>query len=287
MTSNLYLPIFVFLFFGVIAEYSDDFSRNVMFPLAVAAFDKNPGVCIKSGTGDGLLRRQIELPCDVINETCSGYSAFSSSKNAIILGWRGSVGTYEVDLETIDILFGKQLTFPGGSKVADFFYNAFLKLWNAGIKDDYLTLRQQNPNAEVWVTGHSLGAAMSALCAGYLAQLGLADGNKIKLITYGEPRNGDKDYATLINTKIPYSYRVVHDSDIVPHIPFNIENYEHHGTEIWYQNKMNVNDKYTVCKGNEDKSCSKSVTPDQWNWDAHGFYYGTNIGQFENRGCVF
>ena len=47
--------------------------------------------------------------------------------------------------------------FSGKAKVNQYFYTAFNDLWTAGIKDDFLTLKNANPGYELWVTGHSLG----------------------------------------------------------------------------------------------------------------------------------
>ncbi|CAJ0955227.1 unnamed protein product, partial [Mesorhabditis belari] len=194
------LSILSFLLATITAQYSDDFVRNTMWPLAAGAYITNQQECITSGTGDGKLKRKIDVSCDILNETCSAYTASSDSKKALILAWRGSQVNLEVPMEMLDILFGKQLIFPGGGKVADFFYNAMLKLWNNGVKDDFFTLRQQYPDYDVWVTGHSLGAAMASLSAGYLAQLGLVPIEKIKLVTFGQPRTGDSTYAAFMDT---------------------------------------------------------------------------------------
>ena len=43
--------------------------------------------------------------------------------------------------------------------------------------------------------GHSLGGALASTCASYLVKLGLADPVHTKLVTFGQPRTGDKEYA--------------------------------------------------------------------------------------------
>lgn len=42
---------------------------------------------------------------------------------------------------------------------------------------------------------------------------------QIRLITFGQPRIGDYTYALNHNRFVPYSYRVVHRADIIPHVP--------------------------------------------------------------------
>ncbi|CAJ0939802.1 unnamed protein product, partial [Mesorhabditis belari] len=179
-----------------------------------------------------------------------------------------------------------KLIFPGGGMVAEFFYSAFLGIWNGGMKDDFLSLRNSYPDYQIWVTGHSLGGAMAGLCAGYITQVGYVPLTQIRLITFGEPRTGDAKYASLID-QIPYAYRVVHDNDWVPHVPLVPMGYEHHGTQIFYPNLMKPGDPYTVCQGNEDSKCSNSVPADRLNGEAHGWYYNIDINNYESRNCVY
>ena len=39
-------------------------------------------------------------------------------------------------------------------------------------------------------------------------------------------------------------YRVVHNKDIVPHIPTSIQGFYHEGEEVWYQSGMTS---YKLC----------------------------------------
>lgn len=58
--------------------------------------------------------------------------------------------------EILDELFKSMLDFPGGAKVNYYFYTAFQELWKAGIRDDFLTLRNTYPGYEVWVKQSNL-----------------------------------------------------------------------------------------------------------------------------------
>ena len=83
------------------------------------------------------------------------------------------------------------------------------------------------------VTGHSLGAAMASLCAAEIIKLGYLPADRIKLITFGQPRTGDRDYAVAHDSLMNYSYRVIHAHDVVPHLPTEgFENYQHHKSEV-------------------------------------------------------
>ena len=121
--------------------------------------------------------------------------------------------------------------------------------------------------------GHSLGGALATVCASFLMKLGLATPEHTKLLTFGQPRTGDRDFAqwhdaTVRRTPtVPlivslfqflYSYRVVHHMDVVPHIPplGGKDEVWHHRYEIWYNNKMAVGDPYTLCAEDDGRYCS-------------------------------
>lgn len=72
-------------------------------------------------------------------------------------------------------------------------------------------------NKRIWVTGHSLGGALSSLFAGMLIE------NKYEvygLYTFASPRPGDGAFEKLLNDSVlgPH-YRVVNYGDVVPHVP--------------------------------------------------------------------
>ncbi|EPB67415.1 triacylglycerol lipase, partial [Ancylostoma ceylanicum] len=92
-----------------------------------------------------------------------------------------------------------------------------------------------------WVTGHSLGGAMASLAAHAIVGSGIADSKKLKLITLGQPRTGDKVFAKNHTASIDYSFRVTHWRDVVPHIPSFDERpagYYHHKSEVMSNSKV-------------------------------------------------
>jgi predicted lipase len=69
------------------------------------------------------------------------------------------------------------------------------------------------------VTGHSLGGALAAICALDLVLSDITTGENLELITFGEPRVGNAEYAAAMDKYVPQSYRVVNKRDLVPHLP--------------------------------------------------------------------
>uniref|UniRef100_A0A1I7Z1H6 Lipase_3 domain-containing protein n=1 Tax=Steinernema glaseri TaxID=37863 RepID=A0A1I7Z1H6_9BILA len=104
---------------------------------------------------------------------------------------------------------------------------------------------------------------MASLCAGTLVHLGQVNPQKLRMMTFGQPRVGDKTYVDAHNALMLYSFRVVHNRDIVPHVPPQnfpdhglFDGYVHHKSEVWYPNKMRVDDTFHVCNADESIKCS-------------------------------
>ena len=83
---------------------------------------------------------------------------------------------------------------------------------------DYAIVKQWRFNyPEILVTGHSLGGALSVLCALDLACNPIAENTvRIKVITFGVPRTGNLGFCMLFNKMISYHIRCVHQHDVVP-----------------------------------------------------------------------
>ena len=54
------------------------------------------------------------------------------------------------------------------------------------------------------------------------------------MYTYGCPRVGNGNFARYLHGIIPQMYRVVHNKDLVPHVPPEDFNFFHSAYEIFY-----------------------------------------------------
>jgi len=130
---------------------------------------------------------------------------------------------------------------------------------HSGFYYSYLALREQmvaalnkvnSPN--VLVTGHSLGAAIACIAAYDLTTTHTVTTH----YTFGQPRVGNEAYATVFKSLVS-GLRVVHNADIVPHVPLVAMGFHHVPTEVWYNEPSTS---YKVCDGSgEDPTCSDSV----------------------------
>jgi hypothetical protein len=79
------------------------------------------------------------------------------------------------------------------------------------------------------------------------------------LHVFGCPRTGDVNFAQYLTQKVKSIRRVIHNRDIVPHVPLVNQNYHHPAYEIWFDEDMNT---YKICNDSgEDPNCSSSLYP--------------------------
>lgn len=129
-----------------------------------------------------------------------------------VLSFRGTEVTQKSDV-LADLKAGKNLEACGG-KVHVGFKGEINKVWPA------ITVSLANIDA-LYVTGHSLGAAMATIAASRIQ-------TKVKaLITFGSPRVGDKDFVKSVAVD---HYRVQNNCDDVTKVPFRLMGFDHHGT---------------------------------------------------------
>uniref|UniRef100_A0A0K0FGZ1 Lipase_3 domain-containing protein n=1 Tax=Strongyloides venezuelensis TaxID=75913 RepID=A0A0K0FGZ1_STRVS len=296
--SNIYHLLFKYFFIllflpiiygnNVTEDFDDSFARTYLYPLSAAAFSSVPDICLSNIFKNSTLIRQVTSKCDfTTNDSCSGYVGVGHDKKAIVVVFRGSISNEQVALEIIDTFFEKKEKFIGGGYVSYYFNTAFSIVWDGGLKDAYLTAKNKFPTYETWVTGHSLGAAMASIGATTISFSRYSNVNSIKLITFGEPRTGDKDYVRAVDTLIDYSYRVIHKKDPIPHLPFkNLLGYVHHKREVFYDNDMAIGSSYMICSDEDDsEKCSNKHL--DYVFSDHELYYNDNVIHLSANGCKY
>ena len=138
----------------------------------------------------------------------------ASNDRFAIAAFRGSEGRLRAGDSYPDYIWADWITnfnfwpeqWAGGGKVHRGFKAALAEVWS-DLKN-YLSELQKN-NLKIWLTGHSLGAALATLAAG---RFGSVQG----LYTFGSPRVGDLDFKQDFTAK---AYRFVNNSDIVTKVP--------------------------------------------------------------------
>jgi hypothetical protein len=136
-------------------------------------------------------------------------------------------------------------------------------------------------NYDILVTGHSLGCALAIFAFVEILEQNLAPPNAhVTMYGYGCPRVGDSTFQQYIQTlttrRNTSFFRIVHNQDIVPHVPPQYAGFMHAPTEVWYDEPMA---QFTVCNRTygEDPKCSDGL----WLKDSivdHTFYYDLRVG---------
>ena len=129
------------------------------------------------------------------------YVAYSSSKDTIVVSHQGtntsSLASIENDIDIAADSPDPRLAgcVPAGSKI----HSGFQDTW-AQTADDVLaavmSAQASHPSASVLVTGHSLGAAISAIDAAYLKCKGVSD---VTTTLFGQPRTGNYIFASSLS----------------------------------------------------------------------------------------
>jgi predicted lipase len=187
--------------------FDPQFALSTMLPLAEAAYDV----------------RKLPSPWKLISTIQPGNFGFIATiGNVTVIAFRGTEteGEWLEDFDGIALpnQFGKGMVHQG-------FRNQY-----AALRPSVLAALAQivKPQGPLWITGHSLGAALATLCSSDTA---LAQRNKLGY-TWAGPRVGWHDYAAWFNIQVPDFFRIVNEWDIVPRVPPAVNGYEHVATEV-------------------------------------------------------
>uniref|UniRef100_A0A1I7VYB7 Lipase_3 domain-containing protein n=1 Tax=Loa loa TaxID=7209 RepID=A0A1I7VYB7_LOALO len=274
MCSGLLIILTLFQLYFAIAfqEYDPEFARFA-FEHAAAAYSREPSKCLAKYYGTHILR-QGNVSCDHFHDECLYYISQSPTHVVVAFG-----GTHSKLQLTAEILAG--MTEP---------------------KAKFIAGGSTNSTRPIIFTGHSLGGSLASLASAHFANFYAKRELKIdiRLITFGEPRTGNRDYAFAHDTLVPVSFRVVHQGDLVSHLPnclINIRTFAcssrfsfgpyHHGLEIWYPKNMTETSRYRLCSGqplNEDQTCSNGYYR-HYTINDHLFYFGEHVSIYGISGC--
>jgi len=152
-----------------------------------------------------------------IEDTQSDTQAFVAVKDGcLVISFRGTKGAK--DLLT-DSLFRKEAFWVDGeeSGSAGKVHRGFLGAFNSVWKRVLAAVNDLGPDHPIFVTGHSLGAALAQLAAMRLA----ANGKTVAAVyLYGSPRVSDADFAEAYNKLLEtQTYLHINNTDIVATVP--------------------------------------------------------------------
>jgi hypothetical protein len=136
-----------------------------------------------------------------------------------------------------------------GGMVHQGFKEALDEVWEKQGLADYIRERD-NGKRTLWITGHSLGAALATLAAQRY-------GNGVRLYTYGSPRVGDMAFKKTFPLK---NYRFVNNSDIVTRIPYTWMGYQHLGECEYIDSQGSIHKNSDSCEEEKPDIQAKIAT---------------------------
>uniref|UniRef100_A0A7E4VUE2 Lipase_3 domain-containing protein n=1 Tax=Panagrellus redivivus TaxID=6233 RepID=A0A7E4VUE2_PANRE len=301
---------------GVSKTAYNESEAHFMSELSAGAYATSPQGCINTIYGNQasniLILGTADLGCDILGDSCASYVAVNPMEPRIYVVFRGTKTDQQLLLEGwVSIHHGED--FYGLGDANKYFSSALETLWP---NVEPVLTNPQYSNYPVTFTGHSLGAALASLAALKTVYMNLRPSNAIRLVNFGQPRVGNHQLAMSHDKMVPYSFRVVHADDIVPHLPKcakdkttnmvnpnspdsypcdpnNTEEGYHHGIEIWYPTHMYPNSTYYECLGqptDEDFGCSDMLAFQYKHYAnyiyAHRYYFEVRIPDFGKTNCV-
>lgn len=141
---------------------------------------------------------------------------------------------------------------------------------------------------QVIFVGHSLGGSMASATLLYAIDRNYLSKaiHRPVVITYGQPRTGNENFAIAVNYFAEVIYRNVNTKDVVSDIPFYIDGHRHTGGEILIGGDKNDYDimkiedyTYNVITDEQRLNIVDIVTYVYNNLDNHLFYYGKEVSR--------
>ncbi|KAI3415827.1 hypothetical protein GPALN_005400 [Globodera pallida] len=175
--------------------------------------------------------------CLIEETACTVFSALR--EKAVYLVFQGTTSLHQLKHEFES--FNMMVQLPpscGGGRVSLYYWNAFQRLWEGGLAVKLSRIVSRYPNFELRIMGHSMGGALAALAASFMAHQNLIVrgtrlGRRIRLYTFGAVHSGDRRWALELKKAVPDSFRVNNRWDIAPQMARSVNReYYHHGTEV-------------------------------------------------------
>jgi len=128
---------------------------------------------------------------------------------------------HEEIVDNLEEVYPYEEKSQSGAKMHQGFVNAFLS-----VREQIHHQIKDYTASQVIVTGHSLGGALSTLCA---VDIQYCFGEKfaVSIYTFGSPRVGNNGFRESFNKRVPNSYRFVYGMDIVAALPRSWQGYHH------------------------------------------------------------
>ena len=191
------------------------------------------------------------------------YAGFSHTLRAPVLAFRGTDSRSIYNWAENMRYWRTDLPLPVPGAAGAMVHTGFYVSWNASALAPNLTaaalsLAAAHPAAPLYITGHSLGAALATVAAVDIAAK-LPRSVRVRLVTFGSPRVGNAAFAAFVRQATDASTRVTHNRDIVPSVPPTWVGFHHAATEAWQVDVDGAGVVGLCDASGEDPRCHDSV----------------------------
>eukprot|EP00117_Sycon_ciliatum_P019374 scpid75269/ scgid17580/ Mono- and diacylglycerol lipase; Mono- and diacylglycerol lipase len=168
----------------------------------------------------------------------SCYSGYDAALNANVLVFRGTTKSDSIThvrnwKANVDFVQVRPNALGGTTKIPGYVHKGFYvayKSLQSEVLCNIMTLKAAHPDAELYVTGHSLGGALAVMATIDIRVRGIYT-NPI-MINFGTPRVGNSCFGQYFSKKVPRRIRVAHPKDPVTKLPPPWLFYRHVGRKV-------------------------------------------------------
>jgi len=238
--------------------YEETRAKLFMWMSAAAYCDEDQIIswtCKPCLQADTSVKAKIIKSADNSSLAFVGHSVGETTDN-IVVSFRG---TDDLSNWIANLDFPKTSAYPecDGCEVHGGFYSAWLSVKD-GVVAEVKNLLTTYPDAQIFVTGHSLGAALAALCTAELGASSTIDPKITAVYTYGQPRIGNEKFREFYDSGTSISWRLTHQRDPIPHLPPLHLGFIQTSTEVFYNEDFST---HKICDSSgEDQACSDQFT---------------------------
>ena len=197
---------------------------------------QNPDVCQKWAQDNGFDETFDFFSNQGPQTDTNGFVAQNAT--SILVAFRGTNPHERIDWFIDFNALHEKNAFPG-VQVHEGFFQALAAVWGQSLGGKQVLPQRllNRGNRAVWFTGHSLGGALAEMAA---ARATLESGIPVQgVYTFGQPRVGDDAFAKEMQATLGSRiFRFINNVDIVPRVPLFGTGYRHYGSEIFFNDKQ-------------------------------------------------
>jgi hypothetical protein len=203
------------------------------------------------------------------DQNLSGFIGYRDGK--IVISFKGIDGFASLAKEFNPTTVDMQLNNGQTAQVHSEFYSACQSIIS-NVVSSLETVKNEYPDASVYLTGHSLGGAVALLASIELESRGIVGWDKLNVYTFGQPRVGDQVFADFLNSRSGATFlRITNKFDMIPSLPPRLLSYTHHQYIALYED----NKRQECSKAEEEEKCFAFYSVFQI--EQHGQYFGSKL----------